>query len=158
MTASDIANGIVGLVGKSLVFKTADPVTAKFRLLETTRVYAFDRLAESGALTEVAGRHAAYLLKVLGDIEDEQRLKLQYDYLAALHLRANEIHAALEWAFAAAGDPATGLALTIAAVPLWFQEPQQLARKQLSRMPRTPQRGAPGSLAKVDMSLYRLHS
>ena len=34
---------------------------------------------------------------------------------------ADEIHAALEWAFSPAGDPAIGLAMTIAAVPLWFE-------------------------------------
>ena len=110
MTASNGADGIADLIGKSLVFKTADPVTVEFRLLETTRAYAFERLTESGALAGVAARHARYLIKILGDIEDEQRSKTQDEYLAALRRRADEIHAALEWAFSAAGDEAIGLA------------------------------------------------
>ena len=121
MTASGIADGITDLIGKSLVFKASDSMTAEFRLLETTRVYAFERLRESGALSDVARRHAGYLLTVLGDIEDEQRSKPQDEYLAAFRRRANEIHAALDWAYSAIGDRSTGLALTIAAVPLWFE-------------------------------------
>jgi predicted ATPase/DNA-binding winged helix-turn-helix (wHTH) protein len=121
MTASDVAGGIADLIGKSLVLSAASRMTAEYLLLETTRVYAFDRLTETGALAEVAGRHAAYLLKVLGTIDEEQRSKPQEEYLAALRRRADEIHAALDWALSAQGDPAIGLALTIAAVPLWFE-------------------------------------
>jgi predicted ATPase len=39
---AEIADGIADLVGKSLVIRVADSVTAEFRLLETTRVYALD--------------------------------------------------------------------------------------------------------------------
>ena len=121
VTANDVADGISDLIAKSLVFKTADPAAAEFRLLETTRAYAFDRLREGGALADVARRYAEYLLKLLGDIEDEQRSRPQDEYLAAFGRRADEIHAALDWAFSATGDPAIGVALTIAAVPLWFE-------------------------------------
>jgi predicted ATPase/DNA-binding winged helix-turn-helix (wHTH) protein len=121
VTASDVADGVSDLIAKSLVFKTADPVVAEFRLLETTRAYAFDRLREGGALAGVARRHAEYLLQVLGDIEEEQRSKPPDEYLVAIRRRADEIHAALDWAFSVTGDPAIGVALTIAAVPLWFE-------------------------------------
>jgi len=118
---AEIVDGIADLVGKSLLFRIADPVTAEFRLLETTRVYAFDRLTESGTLAEVARRHAEYLLTVVGNIDDERRSMPQEKYLAAFRRRADEVHVALEWAFSATGDPAIGLAITIAAVPLWFE-------------------------------------
>ena len=118
---AEIANGIADLVGKSLVIRIADPVTGEFRLLETTRVYAMERLTQSGALAEVACRHATYFLTELGTIDDERRSKPQDEYLAAFRRRADEVHVALEWAFSATGDPAIGLTLTIAAVPLWFE-------------------------------------
>ena len=119
MTASEIADGIAELVGKSLVFRTAATATAEFRLLETTRVYAIDRLTESGALTEVARRHARYFLGS-SPLEEERRSQRD-EYLAAFRRRADEVHVALEWAFSATGDLEIGLALTIAAVPLWFE-------------------------------------
>lgn len=129
LTAGDVAGGIADLIGKSLIQKTASPVEAEFRLLETTRAYAYDRLAESGELAHIAGRNTAYLLKVLGNIEEEQRSKPQDEYLAALRRRADEVHAALEWAFSATGDPEAGLALTIAAVPLWFELSQMVVAR-----------------------------
>jgi predicted ATPase/DNA-binding winged helix-turn-helix (wHTH) protein len=121
----DVVDGIAGLVGKSLVLKAVASATAEFRLLETTRAYAFDQLAESGVLAEVARRHAEYLIKVLGNLEEEVRSTPSDQHLAEFRRRANEIHAALEWAFSTAGEPAIGVALTIAAVHLWFELSQQ---------------------------------
>jgi hypothetical protein len=43
------------------------------------------------------------------------------EYLATFRGYADEIHAALEWTFSPAGDPAMGLAMTIAGIPLWFE-------------------------------------
>lgn len=117
----EITVGIADLVGKSLVIRATEPVAAEFRLLETTRIYALDRLTESGALDEVARRHAGYFLNSLGNLHHERRSKPQDDYLAASRRRADEVHAALEWAFSSTGDTTIGLALTLAAVPLWFE-------------------------------------
>jgi predicted ATPase len=118
---AEMADGIAGLVSKSLVFRTTEPALDEFRLLETTRVYAMDRLVESGALAGVARRHATYILNVLGQLEDERRSKPSDEYLAASRRRADEVHGALEWAFSSTGDAAIGLALTLAAEPLWFE-------------------------------------
>jgi hypothetical protein len=121
MTVSEIAECIVELVDKSLVIRVEDPVTAEFRLLETTRIYALDRLHESGAVAEVSRRHARYLLGLLATIDEERRSQPTEEYLAAFRRRADEIHVALEWAFSSTGDPEIGLALTIATVPVWFE-------------------------------------
>ena len=118
---AEIADGVAGLVGKSLVFRTADPAGAEFRLLETTRIYAMDRLVESGAFARVARLHATYFLTMLAQHDDEQRSKPGDEHLAASRRRAEEVHGALEWAFSSTGDSAIGLALTLAAEPLWFE-------------------------------------
>jgi predicted ATPase/DNA-binding winged helix-turn-helix (wHTH) protein len=118
---AEIADGVAGLVGKSLVLRTADPAAAEFRLLETTRLYAMDRLVENGALARVARSHATHFLHALGHLEDERRSKPSDEYLAASRRCADEVHGALEWAFSNAGDSAIGLALTLAAEPLWFE-------------------------------------
>ncbi|OAF08365.1 hypothetical protein AYJ54_14760 [Bradyrhizobium centrolobii] len=125
MTETDLVDSIGGLVGKSLVLKAENSVGPQFRLLETTRAYAFDRLSESGAFAEVARRHAEYFLKVLGQVEVEAQSIPSDQRPVAFGRRADEIHAALEWAFSSSGDPSIGVALTIAAVPLWFDLSQQ---------------------------------
>jgi len=124
---AEIADGIAGLVGKSLVFRTTDPVAAEFRLLETTRVYAMDRLIKRGAFAGVARRHAMYFLELHKTLEEERRSNSQQIYLATFRRRADEVHIALDWAFSGTGDPAIGVALTLAAVPLWFELSQMAA-------------------------------
>jgi predicted ATPase/DNA-binding winged helix-turn-helix (wHTH) protein len=121
MTADAIAAGIADLVGKSLVVRTADPATAQFRLFETTRAYALDRLNASGELAEVARRHAEYFLKILATVDDVRQSRPADEHLPMFRGYADEIHAALEWAFSPAGDPAVGVGITIAAIPLWFE-------------------------------------
>jgi predicted ATPase/DNA-binding winged helix-turn-helix (wHTH) protein len=99
LTADAIAAVIADLVGKSLVIRTADPATAQFRLLETTRAYALDRLNASGALAEVARRHAGYFLGILATVDELRQSQPADKYLATFRRYADEIHAALEWAF-----------------------------------------------------------
>jgi predicted ATPase/DNA-binding winged helix-turn-helix (wHTH) protein len=132
-TVDDVADGIADLIGKSLVLKGPDPVTADFRLFETTRAYVFDRLVESGAHAEVASRHVEYLLQAVAGIEADRQSKPQHEYLVALRHRAHEIHAALNWTFAG-NDPGIGVTLTIAAVPLWFELSQMnVARRRVEQ-------------------------
>jgi hypothetical protein len=118
---SEVADAIADLVGKSLVIKVADAVSAGFRLLETTRVYALDRLTERGAMAEVARRHARYFLGLLSNFDDERRSRSSDVYQDAFRRWADEIHVALDWAFSPSGDTALGVAVTIAAFPLWFE-------------------------------------
>jgi predicted ATPase/DNA-binding winged helix-turn-helix (wHTH) protein len=116
-----LIDSIASLVAKSLIVLEASTSPSCWSLLETTRAYALEKLTESGALAEVARRHAAYFLTTLETVGDEQRSKPRDEYLAVFRRRADEVHVALEWAFSATGDPAVGVALTIAAVPLWFE-------------------------------------
>jgi len=51
------------LVAKSLLSSTVEEGSVVYRMLETTRVYALDRLAESGELAAVSLRHATFFAK-----------------------------------------------------------------------------------------------
>jgi predicted ATPase/DNA-binding winged helix-turn-helix (wHTH) protein len=66
-----IADGIENLVAKSLVTSDITGGAASFRLLETTRVYAFSKLVESGELLEFSRRHARYYRQLLEQAESE---------------------------------------------------------------------------------------
>jgi predicted ATPase len=58
IAASDVLDCVANLVAKSLVMVDVPGVTVRYRLLETTRAYALEKLAESGELGEVARGHA----------------------------------------------------------------------------------------------------
>jgi non-specific serine/threonine protein kinase len=56
---SAVLEGIANLVSKSLV--ALDPSTGRWRLLETTRAYAIEKLSESGETEQATRRHAEFL-------------------------------------------------------------------------------------------------
>ena len=56
----EVLDAVGHLVDKSMVLAVAGAVNARFRLLETLRQYAADRLAEQADATEVQDRHARF--------------------------------------------------------------------------------------------------
>jgi predicted ATPase/DNA-binding winged helix-turn-helix (wHTH) protein len=116
----EVLDGVGNLVAKSLVSADLDGTSTRYRLLETTRAYGLAKLAESGELDQVARRHAGYYRDLLerAERESEARPPAEWRKLYARHL--DNARAALDWAFSPTGDAAIGIALTVAAVPLWM--------------------------------------
>jgi len=103
----DIVDEIANLVGKSLV--SADPRgdVAQYRLLDTTRLYALEKLKSSGQFQQVARRHAEYYLGVFANAETESESRPQADWLAIYCRHLDNVRTALDWAFSPEGDPHT---------------------------------------------------
>ena len=117
----NIVDHVANLVGKSLV--AADPRgdAAQYRLLDTTRLYAFEKLKSSGEFKEIARRHAEYYCAVFAPAEAESKSRPQAEWLAIYGRHLANVRAGLDWAFSPDGDPKIGAALTVAVVPLWVQ-------------------------------------
>lgn len=117
-TSSDMAEVVASLVSKSLINADVTTGIGHYRLLDTTRAYALRKLAESGELDPTARQHATYIQHLLeknGAAADRAGTARP----AAESKLADEARAAIGWAFSHQGDPALGIALTIASVPLW---------------------------------------
>jgi predicted ATPase len=119
--ASDVVEGIANLVAKSLVSADVGAATVHYRLLETTRAYALDKLTESGELPQVARRHAEYFRNLFRQAGIEWDKRTTAEWLEAYGGLVDEVRAALDWAFSPNGDARIATALTIGAVPLWLQ-------------------------------------
>src|SRR6058998_3030312 len=65
LPASEVPDCVAGLVSRSLVSASASELSMQYRLLETTRAYARERLSESGELATFARRHAEYFSALL---------------------------------------------------------------------------------------------
>src|SRR5205085_2437923 len=117
----NIVDHVANLVGKSLV--AADPRgdAAQYRLLDTTRLYTFEKLQSSGEFKEIARRHAEYYCAVFAPAEAESESRPQAEWLAIYGRHLANVRAGLDWAFSPDGDPQIGAALTVAVVPLWVQ-------------------------------------
>jgi predicted ATPase/DNA-binding winged helix-turn-helix (wHTH) protein len=112
--AAKIADGIANLVAKSLVIADLTGAVTYFRLLETTRAYALEKLTDSGASQQFARRHAEYHRDLLERIESEQELK------PANPADLGNVRAALEWSFGVNGDIEIGIGLAAAAAPVFL--------------------------------------
>ena len=117
---AQVMRGLADLVAKSLVVTEMDHV-AHYRLLDTMRAYALEKLAESGDSALLARRHAEYYRDLFERAEAESDTRPTAEWLADYGRKIDNLRVALDWAFSPIGDPSIGAALTAAAVPLWMQ-------------------------------------
>jgi predicted ATPase/DNA-binding winged helix-turn-helix (wHTH) protein len=119
IAASEVVRSLANLVTKSLVTMEAGSVIAHHRLHETTRVYALEKLDESGEFDQVARRHANYYRDLFDRAEIDLDTLPPSVWLVRYGSQIGQVRAALDWAFSPTGDAEVGVALTVAAVPLW---------------------------------------
>jgi predicted ATPase/DNA-binding winged helix-turn-helix (wHTH) protein len=110
---------IHNLVLKSLITIDLTGCDVSYRLLDTTRLYALEKLAESQETISICKRHADYFKDVLNVAASETEAMSTADWLRAHGRHLANVRAAIEWAFSAEGDLGLVLDLTIGAVPLW---------------------------------------
>jgi len=117
---ASVVENLASLVMKSLVTTEGDGAVARYRLLDTTRAYATEKLDESGQRDSLGGRHAEYYRDVFERAETEVLARPASEWLADYAPEIDNLRSALDWAFSPhGGDVSVGIALTAAAVPLW---------------------------------------
>ncbi|HXN70250.1 MAG TPA: winged helix-turn-helix domain-containing protein [Bradyrhizobium sp.] len=139
LDALSIADSLTGLVVKSLVAADFQAGDDHYRLLDTTRAYALEKLHGAGEHREAARRHAEYFREALIQAEAESNSLPQADWQGRHGRHLGNVRAGLDWAFSADGDSQIGAALTAAAVPLWvhlslFGECRERAALALARL------------------------
>jgi predicted ATPase/DNA-binding winged helix-turn-helix (wHTH) protein len=116
-----VVESLSSLVAKSLVTTEGDGAVARYRLLDTTRAYASEKLDESGEREPLGRRHAEYYRDVFERAETEALVRPTSEWLADYTPEIDNLRSALDWAFSPhGGDVSVGIALTAAAVPLWI--------------------------------------
>jgi predicted ATPase/DNA-binding winged helix-turn-helix (wHTH) protein len=118
---TDVVEGLANLVAKSLVSADVGGAIVQYRLLDTTRAYAMQRLTESGELEDYVRRHAAHHRDLFERTEAEWRERPIAEWLREYGRRIDDVRSALNWAFSPSGDASIGVALTIASVLLFIR-------------------------------------
>jgi predicted ATPase/DNA-binding winged helix-turn-helix (wHTH) protein len=117
----EIFDAVAGLVEKSLIATRIDESQAQYRLLDTTRAYALEKLEEHAEVDVVLRRHAEY---VAGYLESQRAvlLALLKAESASTHSgQLGNIRAALEWSFGPYGDDEIATRLTAASTRLFLE-------------------------------------
>jgi predicted ATPase/DNA-binding winged helix-turn-helix (wHTH) protein len=118
LSAGEVLDGIGNLGAKSLLAADVTGEQVLFRLLDTTRTYALEKLAACNESTEIRRRHAE-LCCADWDAADMRAPGIAD--LTAYVRKIDDVRAALDWCFSPEGDASMGVRLTAASAPLWVQ-------------------------------------
>jgi predicted ATPase/DNA-binding SARP family transcriptional activator len=129
LTATERVTGVPGVVDllASLVDKSLVEVVAgagevgggRYRMLDTVRAFAAERLAEAGEAERLRRAHAAYFLDLAWTADPHLRRAEQLEWLARLDEERDNLHAAVRGAVAA-GDLAPAMELVAALSSYWW--------------------------------------
>ncbi|MET7750470.1 BTAD domain-containing putative transcriptional regulator [Micromonospora sp. NPDC005367] len=112
---AEVLDVLTGLVEKSLV----EAGDGRFRMLETVRAFAAERLAEAGEADQLRRAHVAYFLDLARAADAGLRGPAQLDWLRRLDADRDDLHAALHRSIAG-GDVTSGLRLVAALAFYWW--------------------------------------
>lgn len=118
---AEVTESIANLVTKSLLVPNFESPVATYRLLETTRAYALQKLEESGERDAYAKRHARQCLVAMEAANLAWDSSPPESWLARHRHLVDDVRAALDFSLRAADEAPTAVALTVATVPLWYQ-------------------------------------
>jgi len=140
----EVVDALSSLVAKSLVAADTEDNRTRYRLLETTRAYALEKLAAADETETVQRRHAEYFIRFTERAGPDYRVLSDDDYTARYTPDIDNIERAMDWALGPTGDAEVGIELTVrswavwASLSLWqeYRGWNDLAQSRLS--PETP--------------------
>jgi non-specific serine/threonine protein kinase len=133
------------LVARSLVVADTGVKRTRFRMLETTRAYALEKLAEAGEVDDIKRRHAQFYRELFEPALDDRLRKPVAAWRETYLPELDNVSAALDWSIDGAGDAPTGVALAGASGELWgmlglFGEGVRRLQRAIDRIePDTPE-------------------
>ncbi|TWF59084.1 ATP-binding protein [Neorhizobium alkalisoli] len=114
-------DGIERLTSKSLICAEYQDGLQSYRLLESTRAFAAERLLDAGEHDDALRRHALSMLAVFEKAAGESESRDKGEWMAEYAHRLDDARNAMDWAFGPKGDRMLGIRLTIATIPLWYE-------------------------------------
>jgi predicted ATPase len=118
---SEVADAVGSLVEKSLIGNRFDYQEISYRLLDTTRSYALEKLIASGEHDTIAARHANLTIRFLeANSVDLFELGCSEAVADLARDHIGNVRAALEWSFGPKGNDGTAIRLAAAAAQLFL--------------------------------------
>ncbi|HEX3243850.1 MAG TPA: tetratricopeptide repeat protein [Chloroflexota bacterium] len=114
----DALDTLASLVDKSLVRVDETPTEPRYRMLETIRSFAHDKLEESGEVNRIRDAHRDYFLEIGEYAEQHWWGPEQVELLERLHREQDNVRAALRWCLEQ-GEIETGLRLASSIWRFW---------------------------------------
>ena len=137
-----VLDGLANLSAKSLLVISSDSAVPLYRLLESTRAYANEKLDAGDDPHRVRRLHATYLKWAIAQT-DPKSAELLPSQRSVVSRLVDEARAAIVWAFSPDGDSELGMELITSSAYLWselslFEEYKRYADQALTVIRSTP--------------------
>src|SRR5260221_2265662 len=119
--SGEICDAIAGLVEKSLITTRIDETQAQYRLLDTTRAYALEKLEEHAEVEPISLQHAEYVIPQLELPKEMLSAQPRVERVAACSWQLSNVRSALEWSFGPHGNDEIATRLAAAATQLFME-------------------------------------
>jgi predicted ATPase/DNA-binding XRE family transcriptional regulator len=96
--SQDILDVLTHLTNKSLVITEKTQIGMRYRMLETIRQYANEKLVQSGEIDELRDKHLDYFLRLAEIAEPHLMRSEQLEWLSSLNADYENLRLAFEWA------------------------------------------------------------
>ncbi|HLW38465.1 MAG TPA: tetratricopeptide repeat protein, partial [Candidatus Eremiobacteraceae bacterium] len=113
---------ITSLVDKSLVVADLSVKGDRYRLLDSTREYALERLKESGEQDRIARAHARFFLEMAERSSESWHTSPTLAWLSKLEPETDNFRAVLEWTLSQKHDVDLGAAMVDALDHFWYDD------------------------------------
>jgi predicted ATPase/class 3 adenylate cyclase len=120
LASTDVLDLLLHLVNKSLILLAEQSDETRYRMLETLREYARERLLESGEAEAIQNEHLAFFLELAEEAEPKLRGIEQIAWFKRLEIGYDNIRAALKWSQVEPGHEDAGLRLGGALAPSFW--------------------------------------
>jgi predicted ATPase/DNA-binding winged helix-turn-helix (wHTH) protein len=155
----DVVDALGGLVEKSMVVVEGDE-SPRYRLLETGRAYALEKLSEGRETGDLERRHAAYFRQFFDLAYEAWLTSTDAEWRVRTDPELDNLRAALNWSLGPGNDVVTGIAIASASLPVWLHrdshfraEGRRHVRAAVAHLNRTI---APGAEARLWFALLLL--
>jgi predicted ATPase len=128
LSPSEVTEVVSSLVSKSLLGSDVGGSVTRYRLLETTRIYALEKLREAGEDAAAHRLHADFVLRALRALASADTDRATTEVLPTAEQLQMELRAALDWALSC-GETTLAAQLTAAAGSLQtLRSPHEMVR------------------------------
>ena len=126
----EVLDRLSGLVARSMIVADTSDGATRYRLLETMRQYAGERLDTAGDGDRVRGRHARYFVTLAEMVAAGVTGKDERQWVQSVNTDLANLRTALDWCLAT-GDAELALRLTVALGRFGLERPSYLVWRSI---------------------------
>ncbi|MGJ4943604.1 hypothetical protein ACQR1W_23730 [Bradyrhizobium sp. HKCCYLS1011] len=119
ISAAELLDGITSLAAKSLIMTDVTGEQVLFRMLETTHLYALEKLEAFGEAPAARRRHAELCCAMCEHVRALSTNTAAWP--ARFDRMLDDVRVALDWCFSPRGDAIVSAELVLASSPIWFR-------------------------------------